>query len=307
MARRIAIGPSAFAEEDKTPLELLEQAGCEVIPNPFGRRLTESETIEHLTGVEGLIAGLEPLNRKVLSSARQLKALARVGIGVANVDFDAAREFGIKVSNTPDGPAHAVAELTVTCMLALSRHLVSVNAALHSGEWKKTLGNGLLGATVLLIGFGRIGRKTAEMLVPFGAEIVIHDPFVKEASLPTAVRRVSTLEDGLRQADVVSLHASGMECILDARSFAAMRDGVCLLNSARGELVDEEALVAALDSGKVGGAWFDAFWQEPYKGRLLHYDQVLMTPHLGTYTRQCRRDMELAATKNLLRDMGITT
>ena len=120
MSLRVAIGPSSFAEEDSTPLRLLEAAGVEVVPNRWKRRLTEAEIIEHLQDVDGLIAGLEPLNRKVLQSARpRLRALARVGIGMANVDQDAARELGIRVSSTPDGPTEAVAEMTLAALLGV--------------------------------------------------------------------------------------------------------------------------------------------------------------------------------------------
>jgi D-3-phosphoglycerate dehydrogenase / 2-oxoglutarate reductase len=306
MSLRVAVGPSSFAAKDDTPLRMLDAAGCEVVPNPFGRRLTEEEIIAHLEGIDGLVAGLEPLNRKVLSSAPGLKAIARVGIGVANVDFEAAEEFGVKVSNTPDGPVASVAEMTLTALLALGRNLVATNAALHAGEWKKSIGSGLAGARVLLIGFGRIGRRTGELLRAFGAEVAVYDPFIEAGGIPEGVAAATSLEAGLSEAEIVSLHASGTDCILDAEAFAAMRDGVVLLNSARGELVDEQALVDALNSGKVGGAWFDAFWEEPYDGPLTAFDQVLLTPHVGTYTRQCRLAMETAAVENLLRDLGVS-
>lgn len=305
MNPRIAISPSSFAEEDATPLTMLQDAGCEVVPNPFKRRLTESEIIEHLTGIDGLIAGLEPLNRNVIASAPRLKAIARVGIGVANVDFEAAEEFNVNVSNTPDGPVTAVAEMTLTALLALLRKLIPTNAALHAGEWKKSIGMGLAGAQVLIVGYGRIGRRTGDLLKAFGADLAIFDPFIEAAAVPDDVRRIASLADGLRDADIVTLHAAGTDCLLDAAAFAAMKDGAILLNSARGELVDETALVDALTSGKVAAAWFDAFWQEPYTGPLTEFDQVLLTPHIGTYTKQCRRGMETTAVQNLLRDLGL--
>jgi len=123
----VAISPSSFSALDSTPLNLLESAGVEIIPNPLGRRLTEEEIISHLEGVDGLIAGLEPLNRRVLSSALQLKSIARVGIGMDNVDLEAAKELGIKVSNTPDGPTRAVAEMTLAAMLSLCRQILPSN------------------------------------------------------------------------------------------------------------------------------------------------------------------------------------
>ena len=305
MTLRVAIGPSSFAEEDDTPLRILAAANVEVVPNPFGRRLTEDEIVSHLRGVDGLIAGLEPLNRRVLLSAQPgLKAIARVGIGMDNIDLVAAEELDIKVSNTPDEPARAVAEMTLTALLAMGRRLIPTNLALHAGEWQKAIGTGLVGATVLVVGYGRIGRQVADLLRAFGAEVLVSDPYLDETALRPGDRLVPLLE-GLQVADAVSLHAGGTDRLLGAQQFQKMKGGALLLNSARAQLVDEHALIAALESGKIGGAWFDVFWQEPYQGRLRAFDQVLLTPHIGTYTRQCRLTMETAATRNLLRDLEL--
>ena len=305
MPKIVAIGPSSFAEKDSAPLDMLKAAGIVVKPNPFGRRLTEAEIIEHLQGVDGLIAGLEPLNRTVLQSSHpRLKALARVGIGVANVDFDAAKEFEVTVSSTPDGPVDAVAEMTLAALLSLARKIIPTNATLHRGEWAKSIGLGLRDSKVLLIGYGRIGRRVGELLQAFGADVLVCDPALDTAStaLP-GITRV-TLDQGLGEADVISLHASGEACILDQTAFARMKPGVLLLNGARGALVDEAALLDALESGMVAGTWFDAFWEEPYCGKLCQMDRAILTPHVGTYTKQCRLQMESEAVRNLLRDLG---
>lgn len=306
MQYRVAIGPSSFAAEDKTPLRLLESSGIEVVPNPYSRRLTEPEIMEHLKNVDGLIAGLEPLNKRVLSAFPKLKAIARVGIGMDNVDVGAANELGMKVSNTPDEPAQAVAEMTMAALLALCRGLVPANAALHAGKWQKAVGTGLIGTKVLVIGYGRAGRRVGRLLRIFGAEVLVTDPFLSDSQLNDGERLVP-LNEGLSEASVVSLHAIGNEAILGDNEFRKMQDGVIILNAARGELVDENALIKALENGKVNGAWLDVFWQEPYHGRLLDFDQVLLTPHISTYTRQCRLNMEMAAVKNLLRDLEITS
>lgn len=303
---RIGIGPSTFAQEDRTPLELLEQAGATVVPNPTGKRLTESEITEYLSRerIDGLIAGLEPLNRKVLESARgRLRAVARVGIGISNVDVDACREFRIRFSFTPDGPTEAVAEMTLTALLALARNLEPMNRAMHRGEWPKSIGRSLRELTVLVVGFGRIGRAVASQLAALGCTILVTDPYLP-ADAPCPFERVE-MTTGLARCDVVSLHASGEKALLAEAEFAAARPGLIVLNSARGELVDEGALVRALESGKVSRAWFDAFWKEPYgTGPLTRFDQVLLTPHTGTYTRRCRLQMEGEAVRNLLRDLG---
>jgi D-3-phosphoglycerate dehydrogenase len=305
MKLRIAIGPSSFAEEDQTPLRLLQAAGVEIVPNPFRRRLSETEILTHLVDIDGLIAGLEPLNRRVLSAASpRLKAIARVGIGMSNVDQDAARDLGIKVSNTPDGPTEAVAELTLASLLCLARNIEASNRRLHAGEWPKTIGLSIAELTALVVGYGRIGRRVASLLAQMGASILICDPYLPAEASTAPFPRVS-LDEGLAMADVVTLHASGDKPILGETEFSKVRKGLILLNSARGELVDEAALVRALESGQVGKAWFDAFWREPYTGPLAAFPQVLMTPHSATYTRRCRLSMESEAVRNLLRDLNL--
>src|SRR5690606_19456062 len=143
------------------------------------------------------------------------------------------------------------------------------------------------GSTVLIVGFGRIGRRVGELLEAFGADVLIFDPYLSaDAGLPRRARRVEELHEGLAAADFVTLHAAGADEIIAAPELAAIKDGAILLNSARGELVNEAALVEALRSGKVGAVWFDAFWQEPYTGPLTEFGQALLTPHAGTYTVQ---------------------
>ncbi|MEX2375894.1 MAG: phosphoglycerate dehydrogenase [Dehalococcoidia bacterium] len=300
---RIAWSPSSFCDIDDAPLRLLERVGATVIPNPFGRRLTADEAVAHVIGVDGLIAGLEPLTREVLASAPRLKAVARVGIGMDNLDLAAAQELGIKVSNTPDPPAESVAELTMAAMLVLLRGLVRTNEGMHAGQWPKVIHPGLNRTSVLLVGFGRIGRAVARRLMAFGADVLVFDPFLTKLDEP-GVRQVG-LGEGLAAARVVSLHAAGTDRVIGPDELRAMAPGSFLLNSARGELVDEDALIDALERGHLAGAWFDVFWEEPYQGRLTHFDQVLLTPHIGTYTDACRREMEMQATLNLLRDLGV--
>lgn len=301
---RVGITTSSFASSNRTPRDILEKAGVEVVDNPFGRKLTEQEAFEFLADKDGLIAGLEPLNKRVIENAKRLKAIARVGIGIDNVDVKTAEERGVKVSNTPDGPTMAVAEMTVMAALALCRKLPQVNRKMHEGEWAKTICKGLSGQNVLFVGYGRIGRMTADLMRTFRVNILVADPYIDPSDLKAEDRYVM-LEQGLPQADMISLHASGKKTIIGSNEFELMKDGVILLNSARGELVDEEALINSFDSGKVAGAWFDAFWEEPYKGRLLQYENMLLTPHVSTYTEQCRLSMEMDAVKNLLRDLGI--
>jgi D-3-phosphoglycerate dehydrogenase len=302
---KVAIGPSSFAAVDKTPLNILEEYGLKIIPNPFKRKLSQTEIIVQLKEAEGLIAGLEPLNREVLESATQLKAIARVGIGMDNVDQTAAIDLGIKVSNTPAGPTEAVAEMCLTALLALKRELILFNKDLHQGHWQKRIGMGLRNSKALLIGYGRIGRRFGEHLRAFGVKIFVYDPAINKTDLDKDEKKVS-LRNGLRDADVISLHASGSEKLLGANEFSIMKPGAILLNSARGSLIDEEDLINALDKSIIKGAWLDVYSKEPYEGPLINYDQVLLTPHISTYTQQCRRSMEESAVRNLIRDLNVS-
>lgn len=302
---RVGIGPSTFAQEDHEPLDLLRDAGVTVVPNPTGKRLTEAEITQFLTceRLDGLLAGLEPLNRRVLESSRpNLKAIARVGVGITNVDMEACREFGIRFSFTPDGPTEAVAEMTLAALLHLARELGPMDRALHAGKWPKIIARSLRELTVLIVGYGRIGRAVATQLKLLGCELLVCDPYLP-ADAACEYPRLE-LQEGLARADVVSLHAAGDRPLLGDAEFSGARRGLMILNSARGELVDEAALVRALESGQVSKAWFDAFWQEPYAGPLLKFEQVLLTPHTCTYTRRCRLQMERAAVVNLIRDLS---
>ena len=301
---KVAISTSSFASMDSSPLKLLKAKGLEIVQNSYGRKLTEEEAIDHLQGVDGLLAGLEPLNDNVFRQCPQLKVVARVGIGMDNVDVVAAGKAGIKISNTPAGPTDAVAEMTLAAALILSRNILPANTALHQKQWQKSIGLGLKNMNVLFIGYGRIGRKTAELFRVLGARIMVCDPVVRMNDLKSGEELVE-LKDGLKLANIITLHAGGNHPILSSEQFQHMKDGVIILNSARGTLIDEDALITALDSGKVASTWLDVFPEEPYKGRLTGYEQVLLTPHISTYTIQCRRDMEMAAVKNLLCDLGI--
>lgn len=298
MSLKVAVGASTFADSSDKPLAMLKEKEIEVIKNPFGRRLTKAEIIKHLQCVDGLLAGLEPLDEDVFSQATNLRAIARIGIGMDNVDKAAAARHNIKVSNTPDGPTDAVAEMTLTGLLALNHRLVNLNADIHAGVWKKRMGQSIQGQKILVIGYGRIGRKVTALLSSLGADVMIYDKYNSQDSS-------CTIEDGLKNAAAVTLHVSGSDEVLGAKELDLMPKGAFLLNSARGGVVDEDALYERLQDGRIGGFWGDALWQEPYKGKLCGCDNAILTPHVCTYTAECREKMEIDAVKNLLNDLGL--
>lgn len=301
MTKKILLGPSSFAEIDKTPLNRILSSGFEIIDNPYKRKLTKAELFELLApDVVGIIAGLEPLERDVLGQSN-LKVVSRVGSGMSNVDLEAAKRLGIKVFSTPDGPTSAVAELTLGALLSLLRMIPLVNRDLHEGKWNKKIGEQLEGKTVVIIGFGRIGQRLAALLTPFDTKILIVDPFFNDSQTKYPVL---TLEEALPLADIITLHASGGEKVLGANEFLVIKSGAFLLNAARGDLIDESALVGAIEEGRIKGAWIDTFRQEPYSGPLTKFEQVILTPHIGSYTAECRLSMETEAVENLFKGLG---
>lgn len=294
---KVVVGASSFAGSSDKAINLLLEKGIEVVKNPYGRKLSKEETIEHLKGADGLLAGLETLDEEVLSQAPQLKAIARIGIGMDNVDIEATKRYNIQVSNTPDAPTAAVAEMALAALLTIGHKIIACNNDVHNKVWKKRIGFSLIGLNVLFIGYGRIGRKFADHLKALGSNIIVYDPFQPEIS-------ESDLKTALAKADVVSLHASGKEEILTPKVFEWMNNGTIILNCARGNLINEDALYDALKSGKVADFWGDVFWQEPYEGKIIECENAILTPHISTYNSLCRESMETEAVKNILRDLG---
>lgn len=294
---KVVVGASSFAGSSEKALRMLQERGIEVVENPYGRKMNEEEIIGHLQGADGLLAGLEPLTERVFAASPKLKAVARIGIGMDNVDARAAKKHGIKISNTPDAPTAAVAEMALAALLTMGHEIISSNADVHHKVWKKRIGFSLDGLHVLLIGYGRIGRRFAEHLRYFGSQIIVYDPYQPEIS-------EESLEGALAKADVVTLHASGKEEILTADLFSTMKDGVVVMNCSRGGLINEDALYENLCSKKVSKYWGDVFWEEPYGGKLLECDNAILTPHISTYNSLCRESMETEAVKNLLEDLG---
>ena len=298
----VLIGPSSFGQADPSPLNLLTEAGLKVSPNPFGRKLTKAEVLELLPGSIGLIAGLECIDRDVLNTSG-LRVVSRCGSGLSNVDLDAARDLGVRIFFTPEGPTQAVAEMTLGVMLCLMRNVIAMNDRLHKGHWHKQTGFQLKEKTILIVGFGRIGRRVAALLEPFDVRILVCDP---QTAVTGCDYEMVNLVEGIPRADIITLHASGETTLLGRSELDLVKKGVFILNAARGALIDEEVLLHYLTNGSIAGCWLDAFSQEPYIGPLSSLDNVILTPHVGSYTREGRLSMEMEAAMNLLKGLGLS-
>lgn len=297
----VLLSVSSFGAAGDGPLRLLEAAGVNVVPNPHGRKLTEDEVAELIAGVDGVIAGTEPLNAAVLERAGRLRVISRVGVGLENVDLNAALRMGIVVRNTPEALTDAVAELTLGGILSVIRQIGRMDRDMHAGAWERQMGGLLRGKTVGIVGLGRIGRRLAELLHPFEVRLLAADRAPEPAVADQLGVRYVELDELLRESDVVTLHLPGLEdSLIGADEIALMRPGAILVNASRGGLVDEAALHAALADGRLAGAYLDTFASEPYDGPLRDLPTVLLTPHAGSYAAEARERMETEAAQNLL-------
>jgi D-3-phosphoglycerate dehydrogenase len=231
---------------------------------------------------------------ELIERAERLKVIGRAGVGIDNVDVAAATRRGIVVANAPESTVVSAAEHTIGLLVALTRNIPQAHAALKQGRWERKAYGGveLADKTLGVLGFGRIGQQVARRASGLGMRVVAYDPFVSpERFRELGVERVES-EDGVYQAaDFITLHlplTDDTRGSIGTDAFARMRDGVRIVNAARGELVDEAALLEALRSGKVGGAALDVFAEEPYAGPLLELDNVVVTPHLAASTEEAQ-------------------
>ncbi len=302
MDMRVLVTTSSFGKADVTPLNVLKEK-CEIILNPYGRKLTTDEFIKLTDGIDAVIAGVEPITRDALSARRNLKVISRCGVGMDSVDQAACKEFGIKLFNTPEAPVASVAELTVTVMLDLIKNVSNMNTSLKSGNWNKMTGLMLAGKKVGIIGLGRIGMRVAELVSAFGAVVAYTDIEEKLSDY----QYMDKLEL-LSWADIVSIHSSFCEegkFIVGSDELKLMKNSF-IINTSRGRFVDEAALVEALKNGVLAGAALDVYQTEPYQGDLQDLDNVILTPHIASSAKEGRAVMELEAVQNLFKGLGIS-
>ncbi|HXW99398.1 MAG TPA: NAD(P)-dependent oxidoreductase, partial [Methanomicrobiales archaeon] len=212
----------------------------------------------------------------------------------------------IRVFTTPDAPVQAVAEHTLALLLAVLKRIPERNQIVREGKTDVQPGSLLAGKTVGIVGLGRIGRRVAAMLQALGCRVIAYDPF-RQGTDPAGVEIRPSLEDLVAEAEILTLHAPaqpGNRAILDGRILSLCRKGVVLVNTARGSLIDEEALLRALEDGTVAGVGLDVFPSEPYTGKLLRFPQLVATPHVASNTVETRREMEMEAVENLIAGFG---
>jgi len=298
---KILTSPSSFGQISIKPYEILTENGFEIIKNPFGRKLTEKEVIELASDCVGIVAGVEPLTKKVMDALANLKCISRVGVGMDNVDLDYARQKGVAVVNTPDGPTQSVAELALALTFALLRQVPQAHHYLRNRNWKKVGGNLLLNKRIGIIGLGRIGRKTAELFRSLGNPVSGFDLFPDYKWANMYGVEIVDKASLLKESEIICLHIPATkDPFIGASELALMKKTALLINVARGGVVDEPALLSALMNGGIAGAAIDVFAEEPYSGPFCDLENVVLTPHIGSYAEEGKLQMEIDAVSNLI-------
>jgi D-3-phosphoglycerate dehydrogenase len=276
--------------------EPIADAGVELLRERFEVDVDgDSDLAEIIGRYDGIIvrSGTK-LTAEVLARAERLRVIGRAGVGVDNVDVQAATLRGIVVANAPESTVVSAAEHTIGLVVALARNIPQAHAALKQGRWERSAWGGveLAGKTLGVLGFGRIGQQVARRALGLGMRVVAYDPFVAADRVrELGAEHADTADAVLAAADFLTLHlplTDETRGFLDRAAFARMRPGVRVVNAARGELVDEDALAEAVRSGHVAGAAVDVFSREPYDGPLLELDGVVVTPHLAASTEEAQ-------------------
>jgi D-3-phosphoglycerate dehydrogenase len=301
--KTVLITSTSFGKKVKLPLEMLQLKGCEIKFNDLGRPLKESELIEQLDGIDGCIAGLDDFTANVIRSCPRLKVISRYGSGLNNVDLAAAQECGVVVTNTPDANSDAVADLAVGLMLAVARKIVIGDQVVRQGRWDKLYGCSLSEKNVGIVGFGRIGRRVAERVKGFRCSVTVYDPFLDRYTAQRAKVELQNLDELLKTSDFISLHlpfTDDTRNLIGTSELEMMKPSAILINTSRGEIVDQDALLLALRSERLAGAGLDAYATEPPTSSLFDgLNNIVLTPHMGAYTDEALLKMGMDSVENL--------
>ncbi len=301
---RVLVTPRSFLLKPMEARRILEEAGCEVVQPDIDRPLRTEEMIAYIKDVDGVVVGVDDMGAEVIAAAPRLKVISKHGVGVDNIDIAAATQAGIVVTNTPGTNHIAVAELTLGFMIGLARSIPQADAKTRAGSWSRPMGVELNGKTLGLVGLGRIGLVVAQLARAFEMHVLYYDvvrhiPMEAEGWLHYA-----DLKTLINESDFVSLHCPLLPetyNIIGEEQLRAMKPTAYLINAARGGLIDEVALVRALQEGWIAGAALDAFVDEPpINSPLLALPNVILSPHAGAWTSESAQRMATMSARNVV-------
>lgn len=304
MSFHVLVTPRSFAQWDDSPQILLEKSGFTVERNPLQRPLTEDELVERAQNADGLIVGIDPVSRRVIASARRLRVISKYGVGVDNIDLAAATRRGIVVTFTPGANTEAVADLTFGMLIAAARRIAEADRAVKEGRWERFMGVDIWGRTLGIIGAGQIGKAVARRAQGFNMKVIAFDVRTDREWAADAGVEYTGLEELMTRSDFIAIHLALTDAtrgLIGRDLIGLMKQTAVLVNTARGGIIDEEALTKALNEGKIFGAALDVFSEEPVRNeRLLAAQGLVATPHIGAYSRGALGMMGLIAAENLI-------
>jgi D-3-phosphoglycerate dehydrogenase / 2-oxoglutarate reductase len=307
---KILVSPSSFGQISSEPINILKANGFDVIINPFGRKLTTDEVVTIATNCVGIVAGVESLTKEVIEQLPLLKCISRVGVGMDTVDLEYARKQGVTVVNTPDGPTRSVSELTLGMTLSLLRKIPQADAGVKNLSWEKQIGNLLYGKTIGVIGLGRIGKMVSKIFSSLGNTVIGYDLNPDKVWAAINGIKIKPFDEVINTADILTLHIPGnknSKPVMGYEELKSMKEKSFIINISRGNVVDESSLYELLVSKHIAGAGVDVFSEEPYKGPLCELNNVVLTPHIGSYAAEGKLQMEIDAVNNMIQVLGSNT
>jgi len=301
---RVYITARSFGRLVPDGLKILEDI-AEIERSPYDRPMTEEELIQSLKDVDAVVLGIDKCSRKVIESLERVRVIGRHGVGLDNVDLDAATEKGIIVTYTPHANADSVADHTWALILALARKIIPADTSTKTGRWEGTkfIGIELSRKTIGILGLGTIGQRVAKRARGFDMNILYYDKYRNEALEREMGVSYVDLERLLKESDILTIHAaltSETRRMIGARELRMMKKTALLINTARGEIVDEKVLIKALREGWIAGAALDVFEKEPPK-HLLKIGNVVLTPHISSYTIESLRRMDVMVAEDIVK------
>ncbi len=306
---KILVTPRSFGKTDPEAFNILREAGLDVAVTDTGGILTAEQMKERLADCEGVVLGVDPLNADVLAAAPRLRAVAKYGVGVDNIDMAACERRGVKVSRTVGANSDAVADYAFAMMIALARRVIPIDRRCRAKDWSKMTGLDMFGKTLGLLGAGAIGKGVAARAKGFSMRVLAYDVYWDGAWASANGVERAVPEEICREADFISVHLPLTEetrGMIGEAELAMMKPTAVLVNTARGGIVDEDALLAALRNNAIYGAGVDAFLEEPPANPAWYdLDNLIMGSHAGASTAGATENMGRMAARNIVKDLGV--
>lgn len=305
---KVLVTPRSFGKYNMEEMDdIFKKYNIDNVTNPYGRVLTEDEMIKELSDVDGIIVGIDPLNEKVLSKAKNIKAIAKYGVGVDNIDMEYCKENKISVSRTVGANSNAVADYAFALLISLSRRLVEINNNCKSGDWSKKISLDTHGKKLGVIGLGAIGKGLVKRASGFDMDIYGYDLYEDREFIDKYNINFTSIENIIKECDFISLHLPLTEDtrhIINKDLLKNAKENLIIINTARGGLIDEDALYESIKNKEIYGAGLDVFSHEPpSESKLLELENVIVGSHTAASSIDATKMMSRMATENLIKDL----